>query len=173
MSSTDERAGQTAMIVRRARPGDVTAIHALASNEPRAASWPIAAYQQFVAAAGEGPQLRALFVACPATPGARVGSIVGFLAASLVPGGPCEIENIAVLAAWRRSGVATRLLQSVSLWCRACAANHPAELWLEVRSGNAAALAFYRRMGFAVTGRRAAYYGDGEDALMLAARLRP
>ena len=172
MSSAAETAGRGAIIVRRARPGDAAAIHALAEGEPSAASWPIAAYQQFVPTAGEGPQLRAMFVACPATSGAEAGSIVGFLAASLIPGGPCEIENVAVRAAWRRLGLATRLLQSVSLWCRARAAGHPAELWLEVRSGNAAALAFYRRMGFAVTGQRAAYYPDGEDALLLAARLR-
>jgi ribosomal protein S18 acetylase RimI-like enzyme len=172
MSSAAERTGGAVIIVRRARPGDVIGIHALAEGEPAAASWPITAYQQFVAAAGEGPQLRAMFVACTAMPGARADPIIGFIAAALVPGGPCEVENVAVLAAWRRTGVATRLVQSLSLWCRACAAGHPAELWLEVRSGNGAALAFYQRMGFAVTGRRAAYYGDGEDALLLAARLR-
>ncbi len=172
MSSAAEPAGRGAIIVRRSRPGDAAAIHALAAREPSAASWPLTSYQQFVAAAGEGPQLRAMFVACPAMPGAEAGSIVGFLAASLVRGGPCEIENIAVMAAWRRAGVATRLLQSVSLWCCACVAGQPAELWLEVRSGNTTALAFYQRMGFAVTGQRTAYYPDGEDALLLAARLR-
>jgi ribosomal-protein-alanine N-acetyltransferase len=173
MSSAAERAGQTAIIVRRARLGDAAAIHALASSEPAAASWPMNVYQYFAAAAGEGPQLRAMFVASSASPGAGDETIVGFIAATHVPGGPCEIENVAVPAAWRRSGIATRLLQCISLWCRACAADHPAELWLEVRSGNAAALAFYQRMGFSVTGQRAAYYSDGEDALLLSARPRP
>jgi ribosomal protein S18 acetylase RimI-like enzyme len=173
MSSAEERAGGAAIIIRRAQPGDAIAVYALAEGEPAAASWPMTAYQRFVAAAVEGPQLRAMFVACPASPGAGADPIIGFVAATLLPGGPCEIENIAVLAGCRRTGVASRLLQILSLWCRACAAKHPAEVWLEVRSGNAAALAFYQRVGFYVTGQRAAYYSDGEDALLLSARLRP
>ena len=42
---------------------------------------------------------------------------------------------------------------------------------LEVRSSNAAALELYRSLGFAPAGTRAAYYRDGEDALVLGAAL--
>jgi ribosomal-protein-alanine N-acetyltransferase len=40
--------------------------------------------------------------------------------------------------------------------------------FLEVRETNAAAVAFYRGLGFDPIGRRPAYYADtGEDALLL------
>ncbi|MEX1317460.1 MAG: GNAT family N-acetyltransferase [Synechococcaceae cyanobacterium] len=43
---------------------------------------------------------------------------------------------------------------------------------LEVASGNRAALALYRRLGFREAGRRPAYYRNGEDALIHWLRLR-
>jgi ribosomal-protein-alanine N-acetyltransferase len=39
---------------------------------------------------------------------------------------------------------------------------------LEVRPGNASALALYRRFGFAEIGRRRAYYHGKEDAIVMA-----
>lgn len=40
---------------------------------------------------------------------------------------------------------------------------------MEVRAGNAAAIAMYQQhLGFATVGRRRAYYADGEDALLMA-----
>ena len=38
--------------------------------------------------------------------------------------------------------------------------------FLEVRTGNFGALAFYRALGFERAGRRPAYYRDGSDALV-------
>lgn len=38
---------------------------------------------------------------------------------------------------------------------------------LEVRAGNAAAVALYRRLGFEEVGRRRRYYADGSDALLM------
>jgi len=43
---------------------------------------------------------------------------------------------------------------------------------LEVRAGNAGAIALYRAAGFEVTGERRAYYANGEDALLMAIELR-
>lgn len=40
-------------------------------------------------------------------------------------------------------------------------------LWLEVRSKNSGAIAFYKSMGMGVTGKVANYYGD-DDALIMA-----
>ena len=40
-------------------------------------------------------------------------------------------------------------------------------LWLEVRSKNTGAIAFYKSMGMRITGRVANYYGD-DDALIMA-----
>jgi ribosomal-protein-alanine N-acetyltransferase len=43
--------------------------------------------------------------------------------------------------------------------------------WLEVRAGNAAAIALYERFGFTTVGRRPGYYADGEDALVMCLRV--
>jgi hypothetical protein len=42
-----------------------------------------------------------------------------------------------------------------------------------VRPGNASAHALYRRLGFALTGRRPGYYRDGGEALVLSLVLAP
>jgi ribosomal-protein-alanine N-acetyltransferase len=53
------------------------------------------------------------------------------------------------------------------------ARNHSASrIFLEVRESNAAARALYKKCGFAVTDRRAAYYaGPTEDALLYTLQL--
>jgi ribosomal-protein-alanine N-acetyltransferase len=38
---------------------------------------------------------------------------------------------------------------------------------LEVRTSNTAAITLYEKFGFVVAGRRAAYYPNGEDALLM------
>lgn len=48
-----------------------------------------------------------------------------------------------------------------------------ARLYLEVASGNAAAIRLYRARGFRCDGRRAGYYGGGEDALLMSCRVAP
>jgi ribosomal-protein-alanine N-acetyltransferase len=42
---------------------------------------------------------------------------------------------------------------------------------LEVRQSNAAARAFYQRLGFRATGVRRNYYGPNEDALLMSKKL--
>jgi ribosomal protein S18 acetylase RimI-like enzyme len=163
-----------AFLVRRARSSDLAAVHSLAQGEPLAAAWPVAAYARYVqSGAAADAQVRVLFVACLTGDTSMPAAVAGFLAASMASASPCEIENLAVAPALRRCGIATRLLESVSLWCRAWSAEYPAELWLEVRAGNGPAQAFYRRRGFSVTGYRPGYYADGEDAVLLGACLRP
>jgi ribosomal-protein-alanine N-acetyltransferase len=44
-------------------------------------------------------------------------------------------------------------------------------MFLEVATGNTAALALYRREGFVEVGRRCRYYADSSDALVLRVRL--
>jgi ribosomal-protein-alanine N-acetyltransferase len=44
-------------------------------------------------------------------------------------------------------------------------------MYLEVRVSNAGARAFYAAIGFIYSSRIRGYYNDGEDALMLIARL--
>lgn len=89
-----------------------------------------------------------------------------------------ELESIAMSPAWRRRGLAGRLLGAVIDQARAWGSER---LLLEVRAGNAAALALYRRAGWHEDGRRRGYYpplpgegrrGEGrEDAVLMSRRL--
>ncbi len=89
--------------------------------------------------------------------------IVGFLCYWMVAG-EMQILNLATAPCARRSGIAAKLLE------HAFNSYSPPEIisvWLEVRSGNRAAIALYRRFGFVPNGVRRAYYRDGEDALLM------
>lgn len=101
-----------------------------------------------------------------APPGHRVQ---GFIAARLVAG-ELHINNVAVRRECRRVGMARGLLETaINEAIRSGA--HAA--FLEVRAGNEAAQALYKRCGFRVAGRRAAYYTQPrEDALVMNLSLR-
>lgn len=91
-------------------------------------------------------------------------AVVGF-AGMLYAGDEGHVTTVAVDTAHRRAGVATALLVALAgdARRRGCRA-----LTLEVRPSNTAALALYRRFGFAPAGVRKGYYADnGEDALVL------
>ena len=72
---------------------------------------------------------------------------------------------MAVRPAWRRQGLGARILRALirqgkDLGCVSAT--------LEVRAGNLAAQALYRRFGFHEEGRRRGYYADNdEDALIM------
>lgn len=80
----------------------------------------------------------------------------------------CHLMNLAVLPAYRGMGVALQLMLGVQA---------VAEDWenrrmrLEVRSSNQTARDFYSRLGFTYNTRLKGYYTNGEDALILTARL--
>lgn len=78
--------------------------------------------------------------------------------------GEAELLRITVLPSARRRGIAARLLSTAfsALGDEGVGRHH-----LEVRADNRPALALYEGFGFVVTGRRAAYYPDGTDALSL------
>jgi len=79
-----------------------------------------------------------------------------------------HLLNLAVRPEYRRRGLARRLMRAMlGLGRRAGAGT----VFLEVRSGNLEALGLYRSLGFAVTGRRPAYYEDGEDAHLMTLEL--
>lgn len=96
----------------------------------------------------------------------RNGELAGFLCSWWIAG-ELQIQNVATAPAFRRQGVAARLLGEVM--GRALGAGLEAA-WLEVRTGNAAAIALYERFGFRAAGVRPRYYADGEDALMMCYR---
>ncbi len=79
--------------------------------------------------------------------------------------GQTELESLLVAPARRRLGTGTALLWS---WLTLAAESGFGRALLEVREGNRGAVALYERAGFAVQGRRPAYYREpSEDALLM------
>lgn len=96
------------------------------------------------------------------------GQLVGYAFCAWAAG-EIHVNKIAVSEPWRRRGVASRLMAEVLGLADRIAAE---EIFLEVRTSNAPARAFYRGLGFVESGRRTAYYLDGEDALVMVKRFR-
>ncbi|QZY28561.1 ribosomal protein S18-alanine N-acetyltransferase [Nocardioides coralli] len=95
---------------------------------------------------------------------ARSGSrLVGYAVASAVAD-LVELQRIAVDPAYRRSGVATALLDDV---VDLAVAEGAERIMLEVREDNVPALAFYGENGFRELDRRPRYYRDGATAVVL------
>jgi len=96
------------------------------------------------------------------------GEVTGFLVARRVVS-DIEILNLAVRLESRRQGTGALLLQGALDWGRSMLTE---KALLEVRASNLAALKFYERFGFEVSGRRPRYYtAPIEDALLLTASL--
>jgi ribosomal-protein-alanine N-acetyltransferase len=92
------------------------------------------------------------------------GSVVGF-AGMLFVGPDGHVTTISVDQAWQRRQIGTRLMVALS---REAISRGASALTLEVRAGNEAAQAMYRRLGYAPAGIRRNYYADiGEDALVM------
>jgi ribosomal-protein-alanine N-acetyltransferase len=79
-----------------------------------------------------------------------------------VVAGEVELIDVAVAPVARRRGLGRRLVEHLRADVPEATAVH-----LEVRAGNAPAIALYRGLGFTEVGRRRRYYADGEDALLL------
>ena len=117
------------------------------------------------------PWTRAMYLAeldnpgvafCLIAIGAR-GNVVGFCSFWRVVD-ELHINNLAVLPAYRRRGVATALLTHVLEEGVALSARRTT---LEMRRSNTTAQALYERFGFTLTAVRAAYYTHPvEDALI-------
>jgi [ribosomal protein S18]-alanine N-acetyltransferase len=78
--------------------------------------------------------------------------------------GEAELLRVAVAPEARGRGLARQL---IAAGCERLRAAGVASCHLEVRPGNASALAAYRALGFEPCGHRRAYYRDGSDALVL------
>lgn len=81
-----------------------------------------------------------------------------------------EILNMAVLSGSRRQGIGSKLFSSA---LETASTQGVVKAYLEVRASNEAAIAFYKRHGFSMLGRRPQYYADPcEDALVLVSQLK-
>ena len=79
-----------------------------------------------------------------------------------------HLLNVAVHAGHRGTSIGRRLLAHVLDDGRATGAR---VVYLEVRAGNVPARRLYRRLGFRDLGVRRAYYGPGQDAIVMELRL--
>ncbi len=96
------------------------------------------------------------------------GTVLGYGMVRAVLDEGC-LERIAVVPAYRRQGVAEEILSAFLRFGQA----HLAFLTLEVREGNAPAIAFYEKLGFREVGRRKNYYPESkEDAVLMTVEFR-
>ena len=79
-----------------------------------------------------------------------------------------DIENIAVTEAYRKSGIATSILNEL---CSLASGKGVKKVFLEVRVSNAAAMRLYLKCGFKGSYARLRYYSDGEDCLVMVKEL--
>jgi ribosomal-protein-alanine N-acetyltransferase len=99
---------------------------------------------------------------------ARVGGTIVGYAGLFWAVGESHVTTIVVDPAWRRRGIATRLLLVLT---HAAIDRGAKSLSLEVRVSNSPAQALYQRFGFVPAGVRKGYYPDTrEDALVMWAR---
>jgi ribosomal-protein-alanine N-acetyltransferase len=112
---------------------------------------------------GEVPWTRQDLAGLMASPGVagfllRAGDEDAGLALCRVAADEAELLTIAVRPAWRRRGGARQLLAAVVDWVREAGAT---TLFLEVGADNPGAQRLYEAQGFAIAGRRKAYYRRG------------
>ncbi len=98
------------------------------------------------------------------------GGLLGYagLAGPLERGGDADVATLAVLGAAQGRGTGRTLLRALLARARSCGAG---SVLLEVKVGNAAAVALYASEGFERIAVRRRYYADGSDAEVL--RWRP
>ncbi len=91
------------------------------------------------------------------------GDVVGYAVASYA-GDIAELQRIGVAEEARRTGVASELLAAIVDHAPSTGADR---MLLEVRADNRGAIAFYAARGFVEIDRRARYYRDGTDAVVM------
>ncbi len=80
-----------------------------------------------------------------------------------------HLISIAVLEEFRRKGIASALLKETIENLRRKKVD---ELYLEVRITNEPAINLYKKFNFVVTNKIPNYYSDGEDAYVMAVKLK-
>jgi len=134
--------------MRRATHEDLAAIASIQAASPEASQWEPSSYLEH-----------------DCTVAIADGAVAAFLVSRETAPNEREILNLAVDPAWRRRGVARKLLEAEL--------SRPKTQWfLEVRESNASARRFYESLGFRLTGRRENYYrslgeGSPEGAIVM------
>ncbi len=135
------------------RRGDIAAVHEIERMSFRT-PWPSHAFEQELAS---NRLARYLVV--------RVAERLVAFAGLWLMADEAHVTTFAVHPDWRRRGIAQRLMVALLDLGLEIGAQR---MTLEVRAGNQAAQALYRRFGFIDVGRRPRYYtDDDEDALIM------
>ncbi len=95
------------------------------------------------------------------------GELVGFCIAE-IDDRSGYVVTLDVALAWRRKGLAQRLMADVEAKAQAAGAKAMA---LHVFAGNTGAMQFYERIGYGRVGTAEGFYGRGLDALVYRKRL--
>lgn len=147
----------TPLVIRAATSEDLSAMLALERDSPVGAHWPESVYAQVF---GESGPTRIAFVAHEPNDAHR---ICGFVIAR-VAAGECELENIVVAREHQAHGIGSQLVQALA---DAARGQKAIRIFLEVRESNGPARALYKKLGFAITGRRASYYANPREGAIL------
>jgi [ribosomal protein S18]-alanine N-acetyltransferase len=138
--------------VRLCRETDLPDVLEVLAEAPEVANWSSAGLHEVLGAYGSH------FLV------ARGGDeVLGFAVGRSI-GVEAEILNVAVRPHWRRMGLGKVLLERLVETFESGAAT---TVFLEVRESNAAAIAFYRQLGFVQVGRRPSYYQQPEEAALV------
>lgn len=137
---------------------DLEWLIALDRRTPGSPHWPERVYESLLTAEVSPGALR--YCACIAEQdGIQAGVVIARLLLDGVENA-CDLEWIAVEEAFRRRGIASRLLEALERWAVSLGAR---SILLEVRAGNEPAKALYRNAGFCQVGLRRGYYLDPEE----------
>ena len=135
---------------------DSVAISKIAAAEPKIAQWSVDAYAQVLSNG----------YLCWVAEDTDERKVVGFIVVRLIAP-EAEILNLAVDRENREQGVATSLLEVVLANLRE---RNTERLHLEVRPSNTAAISFYQKHLFTLSGVRPNYYSEPAEAALLMAR---
>ena len=91
------------------------------------------------------------------------GELCGYAGLS-ISGIDADIQTIAIADSFQGKGIGRKLLNQLVARSREFGVTY---LFLEVRSDNTSALSMYSSFGFAEISKRAKYYPDGTDAVIL------
>jgi ribosomal-protein-alanine N-acetyltransferase len=130
-------------MLRRAVLEDLAKIAAIQAEAPEASQWEPMDYLRYECWVSEQDE-----------------AVVGFIVTRRVATDECEILNLAIAAAARRSGVARTLLNHVMVIS-------PGNWFLEVRESNRAAISLYEATGFRRSGTRSGYYQSSPEAAIV------
>jgi len=140
---------------------DLERVIGIANGLPQAPKWPREAFLKALDV--EASVRRLAFVAERAS-----AEVIGLAVLSLTPP-EAELETVAIASTAQRTGAGFELLKRAVEQLRALGI---AEVVLEVRVSNTAAIGLYRKLGFRETGKRRSYYSDPiEDAILMQAEI--